>query len=105
MTLRAYLARRVRFAAIFLWAAVFVLVLPTRDLPLPKSASNILVPLLGLGLMVAAWRAALAVRCPTCGVHYKMFSSAGFTSSKGSVRFNYCPGCGVDLDREFAQLK
>jgi Zn-finger nucleic acid-binding protein len=55
--------------------------------------------------MVAAWRAALAVRCPTCGVHYKMFSSAGFTSSKGSVRFNYCPGCGVDLDREFAQLK
>jgi hypothetical protein len=101
MTLRTYLARRARFAAVFSWVTIaLVFALPFRHMPLPKSATTSLVALLSVGLIASVWLAVSAVRCPICRVRYRTFRSTCFTSARSTERFNYCPGCGTNLDSE-----
>jgi hypothetical protein len=104
MTIRTYLARRARSTAIFVWTMIVLAYVLSVALPPQESFLAVFELLVLLGIAVAVVRAAASsVRCPTCSVRYRTFSSACFTSSRGTERFNYCPGCGIDLDRELPQ--
>jgi len=54
---------------------------------------------------IANWMGASALRCPVCRVRYTGDIYAGLTSKKASRRFNYCPGCGLNLEDQWRDPK
>ncbi|MES1982626.1 MAG: hypothetical protein V4443_09125 [Pseudomonadota bacterium] len=99
MSIRNHLLYRSRVQALV--GLVVAILIAVFALMAPHIFFSVLIFLVPV-VLVGAWAMLYTVRCPRCGVLFDGGLSFRLNSKIKTRRFNYCPGCGVNMDSEVA---